>query len=203
MRRIGESGSHAQECLCGQKKCGVEPPELRLVGKAIRPGAQSRSQSTRVLRSAVMRVAERIDTSLVMRALCEITIGISHAAGDELSDQDKYSVDVISVACARSMCLRSKGRKLLVDLEKEQELARQLAVEWDQLQLEQRTWATHATGRKDSRKPAATCECPDASRIQTITDCPTRPCLLLPGISRTMTSRLHPVSSCPPDVPGC
>ena len=37
-----------------------------------------------------------------------------------------------------------KARKLYVELQKEQELARQLEVEWGQLQLEQSTWAMHA-----------------------------------------------------------
>ena len=36
------------------------------------------------------------------------------------------------------------ARKLYVELQKEQELARQLDVEWGQLQLEQSTWAMHA-----------------------------------------------------------
>lgn len=34
-----------------------------------------------------------------------------------------------------------KARKLFVELQKEQELARQMEVEWGQLQLEQSTWA--------------------------------------------------------------
>ena len=35
-----------------------------------------------------------------------------------------------------------KARKLFIELQKEQELARQMEVEWGQLQLEQSTWAT-------------------------------------------------------------
>ena len=34
-----------------------------------------------------------------------------------------------------------KARKLFVELQKEQETARQMEVEWGQLQLEQSTWA--------------------------------------------------------------
>ena len=34
-----------------------------------------------------------------------------------------------------------KARKLFVELQKEQEIARQMEVEWGQLQLEQSTWA--------------------------------------------------------------
>ncbi len=35
-----------------------------------------------------------------------------------------------------------KARKLFVELQKEQEVARKMVVEWGQLQLEQSTWAT-------------------------------------------------------------
>ena len=37
-----------------------------------------------------------------------------------------------------------KARKLYVELQKDQAVAKQLEVEWGQLQLEQGTWATHA-----------------------------------------------------------
>lgn len=37
-----------------------------------------------------------------------------------------------------------KARKLYVELQKEQELTRQIDIEWGQLQLEQSTWAMHA-----------------------------------------------------------
>jgi len=36
-----------------------------------------------------------------------------------------------------------KARKLYVELQKQQELAKQLEIEWGQLQLEQSTWAMH------------------------------------------------------------
>jgi cell division protein FtsL len=75
---------------------------------------------------------------------------------------------LILIACALSVVTsQHKARKLFVELEKEQELARQLAVEWDQLQLEQSTWAMHtrvekiATGQLHMRMP-------DASRIRVI-----------------------------------
>ena len=67
---------------------------------------------------------------------------------------------LILVACALSVVTsQHKARKLFVDLEKEQELARQLAVEWGQLQLEQSTWAMHtriekiATGQLHMQVP--------------------------------------------------
>ena len=75
---------------------------------------------------------------------------------------------LILIACALSVVTsQHKARKLFVELEKEQELARQLAVEWDQLQLEQSTWAMHtrvekiATGQLHMRMP-------DASRIRVV-----------------------------------
>ena len=51
----------------------------------------------------------------------------------------------ILVACALSVVTsQHKARKLYVELQKEQELAQQLEIEWGQLQLEQSTWAMHA-----------------------------------------------------------
>jgi cell division protein FtsL len=45
---------------------------------------------------------------------------------------------LIVIACALSVVTsQHKARKLFMELEKEQERARQLAVEWGQLQLEQ------------------------------------------------------------------
>ncbi|SOD39949.1 cell division protein FtsL [Nitrosovibrio sp. Nv4] len=75
---------------------------------------------------------------------------------------------LILVACALSVVTsQHKARKLFVELEKQQELAEQLAVEWGQLQLEQSTWAKHtrvekiATGQLRMRLP-------DASRGQIV-----------------------------------
>ena len=75
---------------------------------------------------------------------------------------------LILIACALSVVTsQHKARKLFVELQKEQGLARQLAVEWDQLQLEQSTLATHArvekiaSGRLQMRVP-------EPSRVQMI-----------------------------------
>ena len=47
------------------------------------------------------------------------------------------------IVCALGVVTsQHKARKLFVELQKEQELARQMEVEWGQLQLEQSTWAT-------------------------------------------------------------
>jgi cell division protein FtsL len=49
------------------------------------------------------------------------------------------------VACALSVVTsQHKVRKLFIALQKEKEQAQQMDVEWGQLQLEQRTWATPA-----------------------------------------------------------
>ena len=55
----------------------------------------------------------------------------------------------VLVACALSVVTsQHTARKLYVDLQKEQDLAKQLGVEWGQLQLEQSTWAMHARVEK-------------------------------------------------------
>lgn len=51
----------------------------------------------------------------------------------------------ILIVCALALVTaQHQARKLYVELQKEQELAKQLDVEWGQLQLEQSTWAMHA-----------------------------------------------------------
>ena len=66
------------------------------------------------------------------------------------------------VLCAMAVVAsQHKARKLYVELQKEQAVAKQLEVEWGQLQLEQGTWATHArieriaTRELNMRLPAA------------------------------------------------
>ncbi len=49
---------------------------------------------------------------------------------------------LLAIACALGVVTsQHKARKLFVELQKEQELARLMEVEWGQLQLEQSTWA--------------------------------------------------------------
>ncbi len=51
----------------------------------------------------------------------------------------------VLVTCALSVVTsQHQARKLYVELQREQETARKLDVEWGQLQLEQSTWAMHA-----------------------------------------------------------
>lgn len=55
----------------------------------------------------------------------------------------------ILVACALALVTsQHKSRKLFVELQKQQEQARQLEVEYGQLQLEQSTWAMHSRVEK-------------------------------------------------------
>ncbi|MDN5754029.1 MAG: cell division protein FtsL [Nitrosospira sp.] len=75
---------------------------------------------------------------------------------------------LILIACALSVVTsQHKARKLFVELEKEQELAGRLAVEWGQLQLEQSTWATHARIEKVATGQL-NMHVPDAFRVQII-----------------------------------
>jgi cell division protein FtsL len=55
----------------------------------------------------------------------------------------------ILIACALSVVTsQHKARKLYVELQKEQELAKQLAIERGQLQLEQSTWRCTRASKK-------------------------------------------------------
>jgi cell division protein FtsL len=52
---------------------------------------------------------------------------------------------MILIVCALGIVTsQHRARKLFIELQQEQDLARQLEVEWGQLQLEQSTWAMHA-----------------------------------------------------------
>jgi cell division protein FtsL len=74
----------------------------------------------------------------------------------------------ILVACALSVVTsQHKARKLYVELQKEQETARKLDVEWGQLQLEQSTWAMHARIEKIASGQLMM-RVPPAGRIQVV-----------------------------------
>ena len=71
-------------------------------------------------------------------------------------------------ACALALVTsQHQARKLYVELQKEQETARQLEVEWGQLQLEQSTWATHARVEKLAVQSLGM-RVPPASRTQVV-----------------------------------
>jgi len=72
------------------------------------------------------------------------------------------------IACALALVTsQHQARKLYVELQKEQDLAKQLDVEWGQLQLEQSTWATHARVEKLAVRTLGM-RVPAANRIQVI-----------------------------------
>jgi cell division protein FtsL len=72
------------------------------------------------------------------------------------------------VACALALVSsQHQARKLYVQLEKAQELAKQLEVEWGQLQLEQSTWATHARIENIATRQL-NMRVPPANRIQVL-----------------------------------
>lgn len=55
----------------------------------------------------------------------------------------------ILVGCALALVTsQHKARKLYVELQRQQDLGKQLDIEWGQLQLEQGTWAMHGRVEK-------------------------------------------------------
>ena len=76
------------------------------------------------------------------------------------------------MACALAVVTsQHQARKLYVELQKEQELAKQLEVEWGQLQLEQSTWATHARIEKIAARELGMRVAPP-SRVQVVSSSP-------------------------------
>ena len=74
----------------------------------------------------------------------------------------------ILVVCALSVVTsQHKARKLYVALQKEQASAKQLEVEWGQLQLEQSTWAMHARVEKIASGQLLM-RVPPAARLQVV-----------------------------------
>ena len=75
---------------------------------------------------------------------------------------------IIAVFCAIGVVTsQHKARKLFSELQQEQERAKQMEVEWGQLQLEQSTWAMHARIEKVATAHLEM-QVPDASRIQVV-----------------------------------
>jgi len=79
---------------------------------------------------------------------------------------------VLLIACALALVTsQHRARKLYVELQKEQELARSLDVEWGQLQLEQSTWAMHARIEKVATQ-ALGMRAPTSGRVQMVPPAP-------------------------------
>ncbi|MFN3396977.1 MAG: cell division protein FtsL [Sulfurimicrobium sp.] len=76
---------------------------------------------------------------------------------------------VIAVFCAMGVVTsQHKARKMFVDLQQEESLAKQMEVEWGQLQLEQSTWAMHARIEKIATSYLRM-KVPDPAKTQVIT----------------------------------
>ena len=74
----------------------------------------------------------------------------------------------VLIGCALGLVTsQHQSRKLYVELQKEQERAKQLEVEWGQLQLEASTWAAHGRVEKFAVKSLGM-RVPHASRVQVI-----------------------------------
>jgi len=74
----------------------------------------------------------------------------------------------VLVACALSLVTsRHQARKLFVELEREQALARSYEVEYGQLQLEQSTWAMPARVERIAREQLRM-QAPSAWRVQLV-----------------------------------
>ena len=75
---------------------------------------------------------------------------------------------LVLTACALGLVTsQHKARKLFAELEREQERAKQLDVEWGQLQLEQSTWAMHSRVEEIARDRLHM-SVPDARRTQVV-----------------------------------
>jgi len=85
------------------------------------------------------------------------------------------SLVAILIACALALVTsQHRVRKLYVELQGEQELAKQLAVEWGQLQLEQSTWAMHGRIEKLSIQKL-NMRVPPPARVQVVPQAEARP----------------------------
>lgn len=74
---------------------------------------------------------------------------------------------IVIASALGTVTSQHKARQLYIELQQQQEFARQYDIEWGQLQLEQSTWAMHArieqiaTGHLQMQVP-------DAKRIQVV-----------------------------------
>ncbi len=82
----------------------------------------------------------------------------------------RFNLLLLAALIASALALvtaQHQARKLYVELQKEQDLAKQLEVEWGQLQLENSTWATHARIERLAVQSLGM-RVPPASRIQVV-----------------------------------
>lgn len=65
---------------------------------------------------------------------------------------DAFLIAVVVASALGVVAAQHQARKLYSELEREQSRERKLEIEWDQLQLEQSTWAAHARIEKIARE---------------------------------------------------
>ncbi len=74
---------------------------------------------------------------------------------------------VVLASALGTVTSQHKARKLYIELQQQQELAKQYDVEWGQLQLEQSTWAMHARIEQVANSHLHM-QVPDPSKIQIV-----------------------------------
>lgn len=75
----------------------------------------------------------------------------------------------VLMACALgTVTSQHQARKLYIELQQQQDLARQYEVEWGQLQLEQSTWAMHSRIEQVAVRQLDM-QVPEPARIQMVT----------------------------------
>lgn len=75
---------------------------------------------------------------------------------------------VLLASALGTVTSQHKARKLYIELQQQQDMAKQYEVEWGQLQLEQSTWAMHARIEQISGKHLRM-QVPDTAHIQIVT----------------------------------
>lgn len=78
---------------------------------------------------------------------------------------------VLIMTALGSVTAQHKSRKLYVELQQQQDRAKQYDVEWGQLQLEQSTWAMHSRIEQVAGQKLRM-EVPDGKRIQVVRPAP-------------------------------
>lgn len=74
----------------------------------------------------------------------------------------------VLIACALgTVTSQHQSRKLYIELQQQQDFARQYDIEWGQLQLEQSTWAMHARIEQIATGHLRM-QVPDVARIQVV-----------------------------------
>ncbi len=75
---------------------------------------------------------------------------------------------VVLFSALGTVTSQHKARKLYIELQQQQEMAKQYDIEWGQLQLEQSTWAMHARIEQIATSHLHM-QVPEPSKIQIVT----------------------------------